>query len=264
VLSCRSAPAERSAAPGRAARAAPQPTTARSESPPAPTAAAVRGAGGSPAAPVAGQVALDGAMVTVRWLDGDTFAWRTAGRAEEVRARLAGVNTLESYGPVHQWGTWRPAELAQLADEAGKLAASQGWRCQDTGESGGYGRKLVRCPELAAQLLERGLAHLFILAGSADGALLERQHRAQEQRRGMWAKGVPKQIVTSVHSTAERGLAGKAYNRVVDARTGRAGKAHHRRRYETCEWACVGGSCMVYIPYQRRYGRRRPTCSPPP
>ena len=50
-------------------------------------------------------VNLDGIEIEVKWDDGDTFhGVHPDGR--KIKARLNGYNTLESYGPVHQWGEW--------------------------------------------------------------------------------------------------------------------------------------------------------------
>jgi endonuclease YncB( thermonuclease family) len=216
-------------------------------------------------APVpAGHVQIDGETTAVTWLDGDTFKLHDPGSDEPVRARLEGFNTLESYGPVHRWGEWSAAELERFAKSAGYFAESRGWRCEDTGRSGGYGRKLVRCPALARALLERGYAHVFALDGPAPPEWLAWQRAAQAARRGIWKRGVPELIVTSLHSVDERPRATQAYDRVVETRTGRARKVVHDRRHEPCQWICHGGSCMIYVPFARRYGSKRLTCPEPP
>ena len=102
------------------------------------------------------QVLLDGALIDVRWDDGDTFSWRDAASGEKVKARLKGFNTLESYGPVHRFGDWTGAELYALAKEAGQVAGSAVWTCTDTGDGGGYGRRLIDCPDLRAYMLSQG------------------------------------------------------------------------------------------------------------
>ena len=56
----------------------------------------------------------------------------------------------------------------------------------------------------------------------------------------------------------------QAYDRVVETRTGRARKVVHDRRHEPCQWICHGGSCMIYVPFARRYGSKRLTCPEPP
>lgn len=210
--------------------------------------------------PAAATVQLDGAATEVRWTDGDTFRilsgpWR--GRS----ARLEGYNALESYGPVHRWGGWSGAELLELARAAARLAPAQCWECTSRPEEDRYRRLLVSCPRAAAELVRRGLAMVYAVGGPADRQLLALQRAAQERRAGMWAKGVPRGIVTSVHSAAEAGA--RAYDRVVDTATGMTRERPHRRFYATCQLVCEGAgadrSCMRYVPFERRY-RRRPWC----
>lgn len=212
---------------------------------------------GAPPGP--GQVVLDGRRLTVTWDDGDTFNWVEHGRRR--RARLVGFNALESYGPVHQWGNWTAEELLAVAQEAGKVAAASGWHCQDTGDGGGYGRDAVKCPKLGQALVGQGLAHVFAVDSTADGALLAAQAEASVAGRGMWAKGVPEGIVTSLHSRSERWGQTETYDRVADIRTGRADKRMHSSTYETCQRVCRAGSCMLYIPHKNRYGNNKVRCS---
>ncbi|MFT5685968.1 MAG: micrococcal nuclease, partial [Myxococcota bacterium] len=113
------------------------------------------------------QVLLDGVRLDVRWDDGDTFSWSDSDSGEKQKARLKGFNTLESYGPVHQWGEWSGAELYALAKSGGVAAGSAVWTCQDTGEGGGYGRRLIDCPDLRAHMLSEGFAHAFSVEGPA-------------------------------------------------------------------------------------------------
>jgi hypothetical protein len=75
---------------------------------------------------------------------------------------------------------------------------------------------------------------------------------------------VPPTLITSLHSAGERGLDGKApYDRLVDTRTGVTRVRVHGSSYRTCEEVCIGAgptlSCMVYVPFERRY-RDRPAC----
>jgi hypothetical protein len=83
----------------------------------------------------------------------------------------------------------------------------------------------------------------------------------------MWAGGVPPVIITSLHSAGEKDLRGKApYDRLVDSRTGLTRVRQHRSSYRTCQEVCVGEgverSCLVYVPFERRY-RDRPDCLGP-
>lgn len=213
----------------------------------------------------AGTVLLDGARSDVRWTDGDTFRIVSGPRAGQ-RARLAGVNALETYGPVHRWGGWRPEALLAVARAAGPRAASATWTCRAVRGRAGrdrYGRLLVECPDLARALVREGLATVFALDGPAEPALLAAQREAQRARAGMWREGVPDLIVSSVHAAGEPGLGPRgAYDRVVDTRTGEAAARPHARAYRTCEEVCAGGSCLVHVPYARRF-RDRPECLRP-
>jgi micrococcal nuclease len=214
--------------------------------------------------PARGTVVLDGALVRVRWNDGDTFKIED-GPLTRVRARLAGVNTLETFGPVHGWGGWAPAELLALARGTAAIAAGESWRCTGAGgHRDRYDRMLVSCPDLALALVRRGLAMVFAVDAPADRALLDAQLAAQRAGTGMWAKGVPPVIVASAHSADERGLGRRgAYDRLVDTRTGAATARSHGTTYAVCEPVCIGGgaerACFVYVPYERRF-RDRPAC----
>ena len=207
------------------------------------------------------ELLLDGVRTRVRWTDGDTFRV-LEGPHRGQSTRLAGVNALETHGPVHRWGGWAPPELWAIALESATIAASAAGECT-VGPPDGYGRLLVDCPQAAAELVRRGHAMVFAVEGAADPALLALQQAAQAAGAGMWAKGVPRALVTSVHSTAEPGRSRGAYDRVVDTRTGLARPHAHHRAYPVCAWVCVGspedGSCMRYVPFERRY-RRRPSC----
>lgn len=212
--------------------------------------------------PARGVLVLDGATVRVRWIDGDTFRIED-GPLRRVLARLAGVNALETFGPVHGWGGWAPAELLALARETAAAAAATPWHCTGGGRDR-YGRMLVSCPELALSLVRRGHAMVFAMEAPADPALLDAQRAAQRGGAGMWARGVPPVIVASAHSADERGLGRRgAYDRLVDTRTGRAEARTHRRTYAACEPVCAGEgagrACLVYVPYERRF-RDRPGC----
>ncbi len=208
----------------------------------------------------AGTVVLDGAVTDVRWTDGDTFRILSGTRRGR-SARLEGYNTLETFGPVHRWGSWSGAELLEIAHEAGRFAATKSWECTAAGDEDRYRRLLVACPTAAAELVRRGLAMVYAVGRPADPVLLAAQREAQRRGSGMWAKGVPRGIVTNVHSAAEN--AHGAYNRVVDTSTGMTHERHHRAFYRTCQVVCetTGGdrACMVYVPFERRY-RHRPRC----
>lgn len=204
-------------------------------------------------------VTLDGVRTRVDWSDGDTFKI-LEGPKTGTRARLSGFNTLEDYGPVHRWGGWTHRELYALSKRAGDVAAEGAWTCTSDGEADSYGRLLVSCPDVMDALLRQGLAMAFSVEGPASEAALSAQQEAQQARRGMWEKGVPEGLITSAHSAEE----GSGYNRVVDTRTGEASKRPHGDRYESCEEVCVGEgttqSCLVHVPYESRYGKKRAAC----
>ncbi len=204
-------------------------------------------------------VKMSGEQVDVRWSDGDSFKFKT-GRHKGTKTRLMGYNTLESYGPVHSWGGWTGDELYQLQRESTKFAKSKVWTCDTKGEKDHYGRLLVRCDDLITAMVGEGWAHLFKMEGSKPNpAHLEAQLKAQKEKKGIWAKGVPKVIMTSTHSNDEE-RDGPAYNRVADTQTGVARKIEHNKRYRECEKVCMEGSCMVYAPFKRRYGRDKAKC----
>jgi endonuclease YncB( thermonuclease family) len=209
----------------------------------------------------ASTVVLDGVATAVRWVDGDTF--RILGGPHRDRsARLDGYNTLESYGPVHRFAGWDPRDLLANAKAATGAAAAGAWTCALRGGEDAYRRLLVSCPDAAAALVGEGLAMVYAVDHPADPALLAVQADAQRRGAGMWGRGVPAGIVTSVHSADER-PDGSAYDRVVDTRTGAAAKRPHGRVYRACEEVCARTgedvACMTYVPFERRF-RHRPWC----
>ncbi len=208
----------------------------------------------------ASTVVLDGAPTPVRWTDGDTFR-ALDGPHAATAARLAGSNALEAYGPVHRWGSWTGAELLGIAKAATRRAAGREWACSSAGERDRFGRLLVSCPDLAADLVGAGLAMVFAVGEAPDSGLLERQREAQRRGLGMWAKGVPRRIVTGVHSAEEPG---GGYQRLADTATGTTEVRRLRRRIRTCTEVCAGRgrnrSCLVYVPFARRYGPDRASC----
>ncbi len=198
---------------------------------------------------------LDGEKVAVHWVDGDTFVVTST----DVKARLDGFNTLESYGPVHKFGPG-PAALFGIANAATELAKSQTWACSKQGDDGGYGRIGVDCPALRKAMLEQGLAHVFSVGGTASGPNLEAQAVAIAAKAGMWADGVPEGIVTSAHSLDEKEGATEHYNRVLRISDGSAPKQMHSEVYKPCTWVCASGSCLLYVPYSMRYGDNKAAC----
>ena len=207
-------------------------------------------------------ILLNGERMAVRWSDGDTFSF-TSGPHRKAKVRLLGFNTLESYGPVHRWGEWLAKELYEIATSSQTIGESRVWSCKKDGGKDGYGRLLVSCPDAALELVGQGHAHVMALDDTPRPALLEAQRAAQKARRGIWAKGIPPVVVTSVHSADEKDGKDGGYNRVVDTQTGQSTVREHNTNYEACQEVCEGPaetpSCMVYVPYEKRY-RDRPPC----
>jgi len=219
------------------------------------------GGGVAAASQARGEVTIDGVTAKVSWTDGDTFRVRS-GPLKGRTARLQGVNALETYGPVHRFGTWRPEQLQAIALSSAALAASAAGRCASGGEDR-YGRLLVDCPDAAAALVRAGKAMVFAVDAPPDHGLLALQGEAQRLGAGMWAGGRPARIVTSLHSRGEAGLEGRPFDRLADTRTGETSTALHDRTYRVCQEVCHGEgadrSCMIYVPYEIRY-RDRPRC----
>lgn len=217
-----------------------------------------------------GPVILNGIAATAWWSDGDSF--KMSGGSQKEMNRVVGYNTLETFGPVHRWGTWDPAELLILAKRAAAVAASRARQCVSIGKKDLYQRDLVRCPSAARDLVAEGLAMVFAIDETPDQELVDLQAAAEQQGRGIWARGVPESILTSVHSADEdrrdegtTALRSKAttYNRIVDPRTGVTRLQPHDKVFRTCENVCDPGgptnSCMIYVPFERRY-RDKPPC----
>ncbi len=209
------------------------------------------------------RILLAGEWASVRWTDGDTFKVLT-GRHAGRSARLAGVNALESFGPVHAIGRAGGKALLAVAKRSAEVAAAASIRCTADGAADGYGRLLVSCPEVAEALVRAGHAMVFAVDGAADARLLALQRDAQRAAAGMWAGGAPPLVPTSLHSADEPEIRGRgAYDRIADTRTGVAAAQPHGRTYRTCEVVCVGEApdraCLTYVPFARRY-RDRPAC----
>jgi endonuclease YncB( thermonuclease family) len=208
-----------------------------------------------------GTLLINGQKAVVSWSDGDSFRILEGPYAGS-GTRLVGYNTLEAYGPVHRWGGWTPQELWEIERGDTAIAAAQEWKCDAEGKLDGYRRLLVNCPDAALELVKQGHAMVYAIEGTrAAPELLEAQKAAQTKKVGIWAKGVPNGIVTSLHSMGEEGGEGdKAYNRVVDTRTGAALKHQHQDSYAVCQEVCVEtegtSSCMVFVPFDRRFKNR--------
>ena len=171
--------------------------------------------------------------------DGDSFRV-LSGKLNGTKARLSGYNTLESFGPVHRWGDWHAKELYFNAKIATQNAAKGVWSCDFGGDRDGYGRGLFWCKDLAADQIRKGLAHAMTVDGaSADPYLLEAQAEAIREKRGMWAKGIPDYVMTSLHSKSERPGKDYVYNRLVSTKDGHSEKWLHTEVYDECQWVCA-------------------------
>ncbi len=205
-------------------------------------------------------VIIDGERVAVAWNDGDSFGF-LEGKFVKQRVRLMGYNALESYGPVHSWGKWKPLELYELTKASTRYARSKVWHCTWDGNKDHYGRMLVLCRDLVAGMVAEGFGHVYALQPPVDESLLSLQREAIDAKRGMWAKGVPEGLVTSVHSISEGGGGkDKTYDRVISPLTGLSHEEHHGQSYAACQTVCHAGSCLVYVPFDKRYGADRVAC----
>lgn len=185
------------------------------------------------------RVFLDGQAVPVYFSDGDSFRF-LGGPHSGRNTRIAGFNTLESYGPVHQWGDWHPYELYVNAKQATLNARRGVWHCTTDGEPDTYGRLLVECPDLAVDQIRKGLAHAMNVDDApARPEYLRAQRSAIAARRGMWAHGVPAFVLTSIHSITEDPSNERAYNRMVSTRDGHSEKWGHTDTYAQCTWQCA-------------------------
>lgn len=184
------------------------------------------------------RVILNGVPTPVVFNDGDSF--RVLGGAMTgAKARLAGFNTLESHGPVHQWGTWTAKELYVIAKMATYFARDNVWECTTDGKTDGYGRMLVLCPGLAKEQVRRGFAHaMSVNDAPASAELMALQREAIAARRGIWAHGIPDYILTSLHSIEEDVEDDGVYNRLVSSADGHSVKWTHETKYEECQNVC--------------------------
>jgi endonuclease YncB( thermonuclease family) len=215
---------------------------------------------GSPFEMPPSAVTLDGEHVSVGWNDADSFEI-LEGAHKDGKVRLMGYNALESYGPVHSWGTWEPIELYQLTKKATDFVRSKEWTCTWSKQKDHYGRLLIECPDLTKAMLGEGLGHLLVIDAQVDPALLAIQQKAIAEKKGMWAKGVPEAIITSVHSADEGGKDKEdPYIRLADPHTGLSHKKPHHNTYKTCEKVCDSGSCLIYVPFTQRYGDKAADC----
>jgi len=171
--------------------------------------------------------------------DGDSFRV-LEGALAGTKARLAGYNTLESYGPVHSWGAASAKEMYVLAKMATLLGRRGIWSCSSDMTTDTYGRALLQCPELAETMIRKGLAHaMTVTADPAAPELLAAQREAIEAGRGIWSQGAPEWVLTSLHSVDERPGRGSTYNRLVSSIDGHSEKWRHSEVYSECDKVCI-------------------------
>lgn len=212
-------------------------------------------------------VKLNGQVAPVFFNDGDSFLV-LSGPFEGTRARIAGFNTLESYGPVHQWGDWTEEELYVLAKKATLNAQRGSWDCRSDGGKDTYGRILWKCDDLAESQLSKGLAHtMTVTKHGAEERLQAIQRKAMKEKRGIWAHGIPKYILTSAHSLDESPSKSKTYDRFVSTSDGHSDKVKHARVLPACTKICYSPqaddpspSCITYVNFKQRYGEGKPSC----
>ena len=184
------------------------------------------------------RVFINGQMTPVSFNDGDSFRVQ-AGEFSGAQCRLGGYNTLESFGPGHQWGDWHPYELYVTAKQATYNGRRGTWHCFTDGRRDGYGRLLMDCPDLAYSQIVQGFAHAYQIDDTPTRPeYLRAMHEAIEARRGIWAHGVPDYVMTSVHSASEDPQREWHYNRLVSTHDGHSESYRHHENYDECEWVC--------------------------
>jgi len=208
---------------------------------------------------------LNGVLTSVHFNDGDTFKILD-GELEGARVRVVGINTLETYGPVHQWLGSSQEYLWDIAHSATVMVQEGSWHCETSGKKDFYGRLLATCDDLSLALVAAGLAHVYSIdSNMGPKNYIKKQKIAQEERVGMWQFGIPQFIITSLHSADEG--SDSPYNRLISTKDGSSELWHHNDNYGTCENVCLEDdgnegdvTCMIYVPYGNRYGRNRPDC----
>lgn len=218
------------------------------------------------AASASTDIILNGKKTAVYFNDGDSFKV-LSGPLKGKRSRLHGYNTLEAHGPVHRWGSFTRMELLNIANEGTKMAQRGGWHCKSDDSVDTYGRMLATCNDLASALISDGIAHVMsINKEPGDTKLVALQQKAIKEKRGMWAKGVPAYVLSSLHSIEEKDDQEKVYNRAVSTLDGHSELLMHQNAYQDCEEVCYAptqndlASCMIYVRFENRYGRTRASC----
>jgi len=186
-------------------------------------------------------VFLNGTPTPVFFNDGDSFRV-VGGPYDGMKTRLAGYNTLESYGKAHQWGDWTAQELYVIAKMSTYNARRGVWHCSSDMKTDTYGRTLWICPDLVEDQLLKGLAHVLSVSGPGDPKYIAAQHEAQKNKRGIWSKGIPDFILTSLHSIDESATEDGTYNRLVSTDDGHSLKWIHDEKYVECQTVCDDGA----------------------
>lgn len=201
-----------------------------------------------------------GTLNKVYFNDGDSFTVLD-GPLKGTKTRLAGFNTLESFGPAHKWGGWDAHELYVVAKQATLNARKGTWHCTTDGNRDGYGRMLMTCQDLIDDDIRKGLAHAYSVNDKpASDHELALQKLAQGEKRGMWAKGIPPFILTSTHS-GDEGAGADNYNRLISTEDGHTEKWKHQDVYKDCDWIChPGGACMLHVFFKNRFGQTQAEC----
>ena len=208
---------------------------------------------------------FNGVKTWVHFNDGDTFRI-VSGEYKNSAVRVEGINTLESYGPVHQWGEWTTKELFKNSAQATAESKKGNWHCVSKSKQDTYGRLLGVCDDLSSSLILKGLAHMMMVDKTpADRKFVKLQQIAMRNAAGMWEKGIPEYILTSAHSSDEPDLKGSAYNRFVSTQDGHSEIVKHRSIYKECTrvhgpLARIDASTLIYVPFENRYGQDRAGC----
>ena len=184
------------------------------------------------------KVVINGKPAPVFFNDGDSFRV-LGGQYKSTKARLAGYNTLESYGAVHSWGDWTAKEMYVIAKMATLHARKGVWHCETDGKLDTYGRLLLWCEDLATELVRLGYAHaMSINDDPGREVLVNAQQEAIENKRGLWAHGVPDFVLTSLHSVEEDVDGHGTYNRLVSSADAHSVKWKHTTKYSECDKVC--------------------------
>lgn len=202
---------------------------------------------------------LDDEKTKVRFVDGDTIKV-LEGDFKRSYGRIEGINSLETYGAVHSFEKTSADYLLTIAHAATAFAQKGDWHCYTQERRDTYGRILVTCDDFAKAILAKGLAHAYSINDKpAPKEYLAAQKKAQKAQLGMWKYYIPTYIISSLHSKAEG--ARENYNRLISTKDGTTKKMQHKENYEICQNVCIenNASCMIYVPFQKRY-TQRPYC----